>query len=94
VQGLILNKLGQLDAAERTLREALRIRTENLPAKHFMTALTKGALGEVLFSQKKYAEAETLLRESYEDLSHSQAGENQRVMAARNRISALNAVRS
>jgi hypothetical protein len=34
-----------------------------------MTALTKGALREKLVSQKTYAEAETLLRESYEDLA-------------------------
>jgi len=94
VPGSILNKLGKLDAAERILREGLRVRTEKLPLKHFMTAWTKGAVGEVLVSQKKYAEAETLLKESYEDLAHSQAAENQRVIAARNRISALNANRS
>jgi hypothetical protein len=54
-----------------------------------MTALTKGALGEVLVAQKKYSEAETLLKESYEDLQYSQVAENQRMIAARNRIAAL-----
>jgi len=68
VPGSILNKLGKLDAAERILREGLRVRTEKLPLKHFMTA--------------------------WKDLAHSQAAENQRVIAARNRISALNASRS
>ena len=93
VQGLILNKLGNGDAAEKAVREALRLRVENLPPKHFMTALTKGALGEVLTSRAQYAEAETLLRESCEELQASQAVDNQRLALCRNRIAALNAKR-
>jgi hypothetical protein len=73
VQGLLLNKLGHGDEAEKVLREAVKLREENLPEKHFMTALSKGALGEVLSSQKRFAEAEPLLVGSYQDLQQSQA---------------------
>ena len=52
LQGLILYKLGRGGEAEKVLREALQLRTENLPPKHFLTALTKGALGEVLTTKK------------------------------------------
>jgi hypothetical protein len=43
-----------------------------------MTALTKGALGEVLLDEKKYAEAEPLLLHSYEGLKQSQAANSPR----------------
>ena len=33
---------------ERVARVAVRLRTENLPDTHFMPALARGALGEVL----------------------------------------------
>ena len=88
-KGLILNKAGKSGEAETVLREALRLRTENLPAKHFMTALTESALGEVLTTTKKYAEAETLLTESLQDLREIQAAENQRTLAAQNRLDEL-----
>ncbi len=91
VQGLVLSKLGKGDAAEKALRDALRLRIENLPPSHFMTALTKGALGEVLTTRAQYAEAETLLRESYDELRASQAIDNQRLVLARDRIAALTA---
>jgi len=95
VPGSILNKLGKLDAAERILREGLRVRTEKLPLKHFMTAWTKRCVGrKYLFRKRSTPRPKLFLKESYEDLAHSQAAENQRVIAARNRISALNASRS
>lgn len=71
------------------MREALRLRIENLPPKHFMTALTKGALAEVLTAQTKFAEAEPLLRESYEDLELSQGAENLRTLTAKRRLADL-----
>src|SRR5204863_2609308 len=68
VQGLILNKLGRSAEAEKILREAVKLRLENLPAKHFMSALARGALGECLTAQRRYDEAEALLVSSYGDL--------------------------
>jgi len=55
VKGLILSKEGQLAEAEKILREALALREANLPKEHFMTAPTRGALGECLMAQKKYS---------------------------------------
>lgn len=89
IKGLILNKLGKSDEGETILREAVRLRAENLPANHFMSAMTKGALGEVLTTRKNFPEAETLLLESYEALKVSQAGDNQRMLTAKRRLAEL-----
>jgi len=89
VQGLILNKLGRSDEAEKVLREAVKLREANLPEKHFMTALSKGALGEFLVTQKRFAEAEPLLLGSYEALKSSQSADSPRIRAAAERLVAL-----
>ncbi|MET0650798.1 MAG: protein kinase [Pyrinomonadaceae bacterium] len=86
VKGQMLNKGGRPDEAERLLREALALREANLPQDHFMTALTRGALGECLAAQKKFAEAEPLLLASYESLTLSQAGDNPRTSLAKRRL--------
>jgi serine/threonine protein kinase len=86
VQGLILNKLGRSDEAEKALREAVRLREENLPGQHFMTALTRGALGECLTTQKRYEEAEPLLVASYSSLVQSQGEHNPRTLIAQRRL--------
>lgn len=89
IKGLIDNKLGLHSDALATLREALRLRSENLPPEHFMTALTEGALGEVLLDEKNYTEAEPLLRRSLESLTLSQKIENPRLKLARDRVTRL-----
>ena len=89
VKGLIQNQRGKSHDAEKTLREALRLRSENLPAGHFMSAMTEGALGEVLVGQRRFVEAEPLLLSSYQSLKRSQATQNQRTAAARSRLVAL-----
>jgi len=89
VQGLILNKLGRSDEAERALREAVKLREENLPEKHFMTALSTGALGEFLTTQKRYMEAEGLLLASYEGLKSSQSADSPRIRTATERLVTL-----
>lgn len=89
VQGLILNKLGRSDEAEKALREAVKLRGENLPEKHFMTALSKGALGEFLTAQKRFAEAEPLLLGSYESLKNSQSADSPRIRTATGRLVTL-----
>jgi serine/threonine-protein kinase len=89
LQGLILNKMGNSVEAEKVLREAARLRAENLPNNHFMTALTNGALGEFLASQKRFAEAEPLLLGSYESLKTSQSPDSPRIKLAADRLVAL-----
>jgi tetratricopeptide (TPR) repeat protein len=89
IKGLILNKQGKSGEAEETLREAVRLRNENLPKEDFISALTAGALGEVLASQKRFVEAESLLLDSYENLKISQAVENPRTLLAKNRLITL-----
>jgi tetratricopeptide (TPR) repeat protein len=89
VQGLTLNKLGKSDEAEKVLREAVKLREENLPEKHFMTALSKGALGEFLTTQKRFAEAEGLLLGSYEGLKSSQSADSPRIKIAAERLVTL-----
>ncbi len=89
VQGLILNRLGKGAQAEQALREAVELREENLPAAHFMTALTRGALGEILTAQKQYAEAEPLLLESHASLERSQGTGNPRTLLALQRLAIL-----
>src|SRR5260370_8265097 len=86
IKGLVLNKTGKPAEAEGLLREAIKLREENLPAKHFMTALTKSALGECLIAQKHFAEAEPLLIESYSSLATSQGPRNPRTLLAQNRL--------
>jgi tetratricopeptide (TPR) repeat protein len=87
IKGLILNRNGHTDEAEKILREALGLREANLPPDHFMTALTRAALGESLTAQKKYSDAEPLLLASYESLTRSQAGnDNPRTSLAKRRL--------
>ena len=89
IRGLILNKTGRAVEAEKTLREAVRLRVELLPKGHFFTALAKGALGECLLTQKRYAEAGPLLEESYNNLRATQGPDNPRTLLARHRLDLL-----
>jgi len=75
--------------AEATLREALNIRIHFFPKGHHKTALTMGALGECLTTQKRYAEAEGLLLTSYDDLKASQGEQNPRTLEALQRVVTL-----
>ncbi|MBK8467516.1 MAG: serine/threonine protein kinase [Chloracidobacterium sp.] len=83
VKGLILTKTGQLQEGEKILREAVQLRTESLPNEHFWVALADRALGENLMIQKRFAEAEPLLKASYESLRLSQGKQNPRTVLAR-----------
>ncbi len=86
IKGLSLAKIGQTNEAENLLREALKLRTDSLPKEHFWVAIAESALGECLMIEKKYAEAEPLLRESYESLKISQGEQNPRTVLAQNRL--------
>ncbi len=86
IKGLSLAKSGQTNEGERLLREAFELRTKSLPKKHFWVAIAESALGEGLMTQKKFAEAETLLKESFESLKISQGADNPRTEKARQRL--------
>jgi tetratricopeptide (TPR) repeat protein len=89
VQGLIYSQTGRADAAEALLREAVRIRSENVPAAHFLRAVAEGGLGEFLTAQNRLAEAEVFLMSSYESLSKSQRARSPRTRLALQRLVAL-----
>ncbi len=78
-----------MNEGEKLLREAVQIRTQILPPDNFLTALAKSSLGENLTIQKKYAEAEPLLQESFENLKQSQGAENPRTLLAKSRLEKL-----
>lgn len=86
VQGLIDNQLGKTADAEKLLRESVQIRAANMPASHFLRAMTEGALGEFLGMQNNFAEAETFLLGSFKSLEHSQDPRSPRIKQARERL--------
>ena len=89
IKGLILDKTGKSREGERILREALKLRVESLPAGHFWVAVAKGALGECLTTQKRYAEAELLLDESYASLNERLGPSDPRTSEAAPRLASL-----
>ncbi len=48
LQGLRYSQTGRATEAKNLLREAVRIRVENVPETHFLRATANGALGEFL----------------------------------------------
>jgi eukaryotic-like serine/threonine-protein kinase len=82
----VLNKTGQPARAEPYLREALRAHSRQLPDTSLSVAETKAALGECLMEQKRYAEAEGWLLQSYESLKASQVAQSPRLKTALNRL--------
>jgi serine/threonine-protein kinase len=87
--GLILNRIGRSREGEDYLRESLAIRTHLLPAGNQLIAATKGALGECLTTQKRYAAAETLLSESYVTLKSVQGEQSPPAREAARRLATL-----
>ena len=65
--GLDLLKCGQYSSAETILRECLAIREKQTPDV-WTTFNTRSMLGGALLGQKKYADAEPLLREGYDGM--------------------------
>jgi hypothetical protein len=68
------------------LREAVELRTKSLPKEHFWVAIAESALGEDLYLQKRFTEAEPFLLESFESLKGSQGTQNPRTILAQNRL--------
>jgi tetratricopeptide (TPR) repeat protein len=84
--GMVLNKLDRLQEAETYLREALDIRVRLLPKGNLGIGKVEGALGECLTMQKRYAEAEPLLLDSYNTLNLGQAKRDLRTTEALERL--------
>jgi hypothetical protein len=88
-KGLILTKTGKAKEGETILREAVKLRTESLPKDHFWVAVANDALGECLTNQKRFAEAEPLLVESYATLNTSLGPRDPRTIEALQRVVSL-----
>ena len=87
--GLILNKSGRFQEAESYLRQALEIRTRLLPKGNQLIAASQGALGECLTTEKRFADAEPLLLESYTTLKGVQGDHSPPTLEAARRLVTL-----
>jgi serine/threonine-protein kinase len=87
--GVTLTRLGKPKDAEQALREALRLREKLLPPNDPLIALAKSGLGESLTAQKRYAEAEPLLLESFDQLKQNGGEQNTQTERTRERIEKL-----
>jgi tetratricopeptide (TPR) repeat protein len=91
VRGRIFNKTGRSREAEPLLREAVAIQRKSRRRTDVTLAL--GTLGECFISQKRYAEAEPLLIESYQTLKSVHVPKSPVLQEARDRLAALYAAR-
>ena len=87
--GSALVQMGRQEEAIRSYHKAVELGSELLPKGHYSIALSKGALGECLTTQKRFSEAERLLLQSYESLKASQGGNQPRARLALQRLVAL-----
>lgn len=75
--GSILAGKGETEAADTLLRKGLEILIKKRPEGHSEIAYAKELLGDNLIAQKKYAEAEKYLLESYTSLNNRFGSEDQ-----------------
>lgn len=87
--GLSLSKTGRSKEAEHLLREALTSYQQNTPKRSYPMAVALGNLGECLTDQKRYAEAEPLLIESYETIKSIHVPQSPMLRAAAQRLANL-----
>jgi tetratricopeptide (TPR) repeat protein len=87
--GLILDKEGRFREAEAYLNQALEIRTRLLPKGNLLIGRAEGILGECLTLQKRYAEAEPLLLDSYKIYESTTDANDTRRSDAGQRLAAL-----
>jgi tetratricopeptide (TPR) repeat protein len=86
IQGLSLVKTGHTNEGEQVLRDALKLRVDSLPNDHPWIAIAKGALGECLLIEKRYAEAEPLLLASYAKLKSFHGDNHPRTQLVRQHL--------
>jgi tetratricopeptide (TPR) repeat protein len=87
--GLTLTREARAAEGEAYLREALAIRKKILPPGDFMIPYAASALGECLLAQKRYAEAEPLLVDSYNELKSTLGEHHKKTLEARQRLAKL-----
>jgi tetratricopeptide (TPR) repeat protein len=87
--GLTLTRAGKLAEGELYLREALHLRRQSPAQDHWAVAHTESALGECLTSQKRYAEAESLLLKSHPILQSKLGDRHPRTVDAVERLARL-----
>lgn len=81
--------LRRLDKALKNYQLALAILQKVLPPGDIQISMTEGALGECLMAQKRYHEAEPLLRSSYDGVKSKFGEQHQRTVQARQRLAKL-----
>jgi eukaryotic-like serine/threonine-protein kinase len=84
--GLILDKQRRYHEAEPYFREALEIRTHFLKPGNQLLGVTQGGLGECLMLQKRYAQAEPLLLDSYRTIEATTPASDPRRTEAAQRL--------
>ena len=84
--GATQREAGDQPAAERTLRDAIRLQESVLPPGHWQRADAQSLLGETLCDQRKFAEAEPLLLGAVESLARAPAAAQTRHAEAVARI--------
>jgi eukaryotic-like serine/threonine-protein kinase len=89
VLGKILTRTGQPGRGETYLRRAVERRSRGMKPGHWMIGEAQSALGECLTVQKRYAEAEPLLVESYKTLDAALSPQDPRTQEGRRRLAAL-----
>jgi hypothetical protein len=85
---MILNKTGRAQAAERLLRDAMAVRAKSAKRSTY-AAIVSGVLGECLTIQKRYAEAEPLLVDSFQILQSLHVPQSPILGEARERLVSL-----
>ena len=87
--GLTLTRTNRASEGEPYLREALAIRQKIRPKVEAVIYKIQSALGECLAVQQRFAEAEPLLTEAYEQLKRLVGAPDPRTIEARKRIASL-----
>jgi serine/threonine-protein kinase len=87
--GSILDTEGRFREAETYLRQALEIRTRLLPQGNLLIGRAEAVLGECLTLQKRHAEAEPLLLDSYRIYESKTTADDARRIDAGQRLNTL-----
>ena len=87
--GSILDKVGRFREAEGYLRQALEIRNRLVPKGNLLIGRAEAVLGECLTLQKRHAEAEPLLLDSYKIIAATTVANDTRRAEAAQRLTAL-----
>ena len=87
--GMILNKSGRPQEAEKPLREALEIRTRLLAPGNQLIASTQAAFGASLLARNRYADAEPLLAASYQIFQSTAGDQDPRTQEIRSSLEHL-----